>query len=285
MRSLFLSAVGLTILFSMVAKPAMSSPQKLSIAQVRTLKNAVAVLNYSPDLTTITSTCAAEMLQYLPVTINTQDPMASIAGLFQEKIHLSPEQLTQLLKNNAQFAAFTAMEILPVPTCESREALIDFAEQYSNNLTALELSTPLEPWLHFFEAPVKVAAMDPAKLKSMIDASHSLVVVEVKPKQVLTPLQQANYLHIDDKSSFVFEVQQGWSAISPRYLGLHIFMDAQNYSQHPKRWFLLLDANFHPKTVLHGAQMQQALQLLGSPDWSFDRQGDLLRATNPSSRN
>ena len=285
MRSLFLSAVGLTILFSMVAKPAMSSPQKLSIAQVRTLKNAVAVLNYSPYLTTITSTCAAEVLQYLPVTINTQDPMASIAGLFQEKIHLSPEQLTQLLKNNAQFAAFTAMEILPVPTCESREALIDFAEQYSNNLTALELSAPLEPWLHFFEAPVKVAAMDPAKLKSMIDASHSLVVVEVKPKQVLTPLQQANYLHIDDKSSFVFEVQQGWSAISPRYLGLHIFMDAQNYSQHPKRWFLMLDANFHPKTVLHGAQMQQALQLLGSPDWSFDRQGDLLRATNPSSRN
>ena len=284
MRSLFLSAVGLTILVSIVAKPAMSSPQKLSTAQVRTLKNAVAVLNYLPDLTTISSTCAAEVLQYLPVTINTEDPMTSIGGLFQEKIHLSPEQLAQLLKHNTQFAAFTAMETLPVPTCEAREALIDFAEQYSNNLTALELSTPLEPWLHFFEAPIKAAAMDHAKLKSLIGASHSLVVVEVKPKQVLTPLQQANYLHIDDKSSFVFEVQQGWNAISPRYLGLHIFMDDQNYSQHPKRWLLMLDANFHPKTVLHGAQMQQALELLGTSGWTFNRQGDLLRATNAAKK-
>ncbi len=35
-------------------------------------------------------------------------------------------------------------------------------------------------------------------------------------------MQQANFLHIDDKSSYVFEVQQGWKAVASRYQGLHI---------------------------------------------------------------
>ncbi len=284
MRSRFLYAGGVTVLMAMLSTPALGNAQTLSTAEVRTLKNAVAVLKYLPDLASISATCEAEVLQYLPITLNDDDPMQSIEKLFQEKIHLSPEQLEQLMKQNSKFAAFTAFESLPVPACESREALIDFAEQYNNNLTALELSSPLAPWLHYFEAPAKAAAMDPVKLRSLINASHSLVVVEVKPKQLLTPMQQANFLHIDDKNSYVFEVQQGWNAISPRYLGLHIFMDEQNYPHQPKRWLLMLDANFHPKTVLHGAQMQQALQLLKTPGWSFDRQGNLLRATNSSLR-
>jgi len=57
-------------------------------------------------------------------------------------------------------------------------------------------------------------------------------------------------------------------------------VNADNYARQPKRWLLLLDANFHPKTALHGAQMQQALQILGSAGWTFNRQGDLLRAGN-----
>lgn len=284
MRSPVLYVGAVTLFLSMLGTPAFGNSQKLTTAEVRTLKNAVAVLKYLPDLATISATCEAEVLQYLPMTISEDDSMQSITMLFQEKINLSPAQLEQLLKQNRRFAAFTALEPLPVPSCDEREALIDFAEHYSNNLTALELSTPLKPWMQYFEAPVKAAAMNPVKLKSLIVASHSLVVVEVKPKQLLTPLQQANFLHIDDKSSYLFEVQQGWNAISPRYLGLHIYMNAQNYPQQPKRWLLMLDANFHPKTVLHGAQMQQALQLLGTPGWSFDRQGNLLRASTGNSQ-
>lgn len=284
MRSRFFYLGSVTTLIGMLVTPVFGNSQTLTTSEVRTLKNAVAVLKYLPDLATISATCEAEVLQYLPITISDDNPMESITVLFQEKLHLSPQQLDQLLQQNPKFKAITALEPQPVPSCEAREALIDFAEQYSNNLTALELSSPLAPWLHYFEAPVKAAAMDPVKLKSLIGASHSLVVVEVKPKQLLNAMQQANFLHIDDKNSYIFEVQQGWKAISPRYLGLHIFMDAQNYPQQPKRWLLMLDVNFHPKTVLHGAQMQQALALLGSADWSFDRQGDLLRATNGSSQ-
>jgi hypothetical protein len=122
--------------------------------------------------------------------------------------------------------------------------------------------------------------MDPDQLAELIRSSHSIVLVRVQPKSLLTPLQQANFLHIDDKSSYVFEVQQGWKAVGPRYQGLHINISPDNYPQQPKRWLLLLDARFHPKTALHGAELQQALQLLGPPGWTFNRQGDLIRAGN-----
>lgn len=273
---LYKSFIAMNMLFATVS--AFGGEKNLTTSEIRTLKNAAAVLNYLPQMALISRNCDAQVLQEMPVLVSSEESVQSLEPLFLEKIKMTPMQLRQMLDQNQHFAELAQPETVNTPACEEREALVDFAEQYSNNFTALELSEPLSQWQHVFATPDKTFAMDPTKLNALLAASHSQVMVEIKPKQLLTPLQQANFLHIDDKSSYIFEVQQGWKTIAPRYLGLHIHLEPQNYLKQPKHWLLLLDANFHAKAALSGAQMKQALQQLGTADWSFNRQGDLLRS-------
>ncbi|RVU37019.1 hypothetical protein EOE67_11960 [Rheinheimera riviphila] len=249
----------------------------LTTAEIRTLKNAVTVLQYRPQIDALAKNCSADVLQYVPTAIaDTDDTL--LQSLLQQKLNMTSAQLLELIQENEKFADLTRPATVNTPDCSDREAIVDLSEQFSNNYTALELSNPLGSWLQHFATPVSVPSMDPDQLSGLISNSHSIVLVNIQPKSVLTPLQQANFLHIHDKSSYVFEVQQGWKAVGPRFQGLHIHISPKNYPQQPKRWLLLLDASFHPKTALHGAELQQALQLLGSPNWSFNRQGDLVRA-------
>ncbi|OBP14476.1 hypothetical protein A5320_11955 [Rheinheimera sp. SA_1] len=249
----------------------------LTTAEIRTLKNAVTVLKYQPQIEALAKNCAADVLQYLPTVIADADT-GSLQSLLQKKLNMTSVQLFNLLQENEKFANLTQAAAVSTPDCNDRDAIVDLAEQYSNNYTALELSDALGSWHQHFVTPEATPAMDPDQLSGLISNSHSIVLVNIQPKSVLTSLQQANFLHIDDKSSYVFEVQQGWKAVGPRYQGLHIHLSPKNYPQQPKRWLLLLDTSFHPKTALHGAELQQALQLLGSPAWIFNRQGDLVRA-------
>lgn len=266
------------LLISIVCAPLSGNEQNLTTAQIRTLKNAVTVLQYQQHISLLVNRCDGEDNQdLLPSKEGIAAAKTSLQQLLQQKLQLNLQQLQTLFDNNIEFATLTRPTTVMIPSCDDHEAIADIAEHYSNNYTALELSEPMSSWQPLFtEGPAK-PAIDPTELVNLIAASHSLVLVEVKPKSIITPLQQADYLHIDDKSSYLFEVQQGWKAIAPRYLGLHIHINTQNYPQQPKRWLLLLDANFHPKTAMSGEKMQQALQLLGSPGWSFNLHGDLLR--------
>jgi len=267
------------LLISIVCAPLSGNEQNLTTAQIRTLKNAVTVLQYQQHISLLVNRCDGEDYQDL---LPSKEGLAAAKTLLQQlllqKLQINLQQLQTLFDNNIEFATLTKATTVVIPTCNDHEAIADIAEHYSNNYTALELSEPMSSWQPLFtEVPAK-PAIDTAELVNLIAASHSLVLAEVKPKSILTPLQQADYLHIDDKSTYLFEVQQGWKAIAPRYLGLHIHINAQNHPQQPKRWLLLLDANFHPKIAMSGEKMQQALQLLGTAGWSFNLHGDLLRA-------
>jgi|GEM_PF-1154904 len=260
---------------------AKGNAETLTTAEVRTLKNAVTVVQYQPQVSALATQCAADILQYLPPVVGDAD-LALLDVLLKQKLNITSSQLVELRDNNEKFASLTHAATVTMPDCSDREAILDLTEQFSNNFTALELSDPLGLWQQHFapQNPSKTntSGLDPDHIAGLISHSHSIVLVAVIPKSVLTPLQQANFLHIDDKSNYVFEVQQGWKAVAARYQGLHINISPETYSQQPKRWLLLLDARFHPKTALHGAGLQQALTLLGTPAWTFNRQGDLLRA-------
>jgi hypothetical protein len=262
---------------ALIAGKAHGLEDTLTTAEIRTLKNAVTVVQYQPQILELVKQCSADVLQDLPPVVADGDEK-SLELLLQQKLKITSAELIKLLQENEHFANLTNAAVVGTPECNDREAILDLTEQFSNNYTALELSDPLEPWQRHFVAQSSSAAMDPAHLKDLINNSYSMVLVTIQPKSKLTAMQQANFLHIDDKSTYVFEVQQGWKAIAARYQGLHINISPDNYQQQPKRWLLLLDARLHPKTALHGAQLQQALKLLGTPDWTFNMQGDLLRA-------
>lgn len=253
--------------------------ETLTTAEIRTLKNAVTLVQYQPQILELTKKCSADILQYLPPVVAEGDE-ALLELLLQQKLKIASADLSKLLQDNQKFANLTNAAVVSTPDCNDREAILDLTEQFSNNYTALELSDSLGPWQRHFVAQSNAPVMDPSQLNDLINNSHSIVLVKIQPKSMLTPVQQANFLHIDDKSAYVFEVQQGWKAIAARYQGLHINISPNNYQQQPKRWLLLLDARFHPKMGLQGAELQQALKLLGTPDWTFNMQGDLLRAEN-----
>ncbi len=249
----------------------------LTTAEIRTLKNAVTVVQYQPQISMLAKRCSADVLQYLPPVVADAD-LALLERLLQQKLKITSSQLIELLDENEKFASLTKAATISTPDCSDREAMLDVTEQFSNNYTALELSDSLGLWQQHFVTSHKTLPMDPEQLSDLINSSHSIVLVTVQPKSMLTSMQQANFLHIDDKSNYVFEVQQGWKAVAARYQGLHINIRPENFQTQPKRWLLLLDARFHPKTALYGAELQQALKLLGAPGWTFNRQGDLLRA-------
>jgi len=265
------------LLCSLLALTAGAQARELSTADIRTLKNAVTVAHYLPHIRHLAENCSADLVQYLPAVVENAD-QASLDLLLKQKLQITGAELTDLLKTNEKFAVLTQAAVVTTPSCDDRETILDLTEQFSNNFTALELSDAIPQWQQHFSDRANGAAMGPARLSGLIQSSHSIVLVNIQPKSKLTALQQANYLHIDDKSAYVFEVQQGWKSVAARYHGLHFHLGPDQQPPPQNNWLLMLDSRFHPTTVLQGAELRQALQSLGRADWTFNRQGDLLRA-------
>lgn len=246
--------------------------QSFTVTELRTLRQAKESFELSQQLSAVRQQCPQLDLAALDGVQLPDDALLPL--LLQQKLAVPPAEFAFLLQQDAMLQSLSSSETT-TPACEETAQLQMLLDELQSQLTALELAEPVLGWqqkLHPLpQAPsVSLSA-------ALLAKSHAIVIAVVMPRAELTAVQQADYLHIDYHSDFVFRLEQGWRAVAPRYLGMHINLTEKNHQHQPQRWVLLLDRKFHLIKALPWSAVQSELSSLGAADWSFNRQGDLQR--------
>lgn len=251
---------------------ALSSLQGFSQAELRTLRFANESLQLSAQVATVQQNCPAlDLATMFGATLPTKDELSQ---LLQRTLDITMDEYIALQQTHQGLRALSG-SALPTPTCSELEPVQDLLADYQTQLTALELALPMPDWqlkLHPTEhqqAPILTV--------NELSQSHAIVVAKVIERASLTAMQQANYLHIDYQSPYIFQLEHGWRAVVPRFIGMHLNVESRQRATTADRWLLLLNRQFQITKAVPLSTVKTELAVLGRVDWSFNAQGDLQR--------
>jgi len=246
--------------------------QSFTVTELRTLRQAKESFELSQQLAAVRQQCPQLNLAALDGVQLPDDALLPL--LLQQKLAVRPAEFALLLQQDALLQSLSSPETTS-PACDETTQLQMLLDELQSQLTALDMAQPVLGWQQKLQPVSQAPSVQ--LTAALLAKSHAVVIATVVPRAELTAVQQADHLHIDYHSDFVFRLEQGWRAVAPRYLGMHINLTEKNYQHQPQRWVLLLDRKFHLIKALPWSEVQSELSPLGAADWSFNRQGDLQR--------
>ncbi len=246
--------------------------QSFTMTELRTLRQAKESFELSQQLAAVRQQCP--QVDFAALDGVQLPDEALLPSLLQQKLAVPPAEFALLLQQDALLQSLSSSENA-LPACDETSQLQMLLDELQTQLTALDMAQPMLGW----QQKLQPQSQTPRKqlTEALLAKSHAVVIAAVVPRAELTAVQQADYLHIDYHSDFVFRLEQGWRAVAPRYLGMHINLSQQHAQHQPQRWVLLLDHKFHLLKAWPWSEVQAELSALGVADWSFNRQGDLQR--------
>lgn len=163
-------------------------------------------------------------------------------------------------------------------TCDQTYLWQQLFSDYRAVYFELELSSPLErSFADSLELIQQSQEIDQQRNQALINESNSIAIATVETKDQLTAIEQANYLHIEYQSDYIFRIQRGWKNYPPLYLGMHRYLSAGELSDHQQQWLIFLDYQQRFIEAMPLSEATSHLELLGTEHWSFDRHGNLHR--------
>lgn len=163
-------------------------------------------------------------------------------------------------------------------TCNQTYLWQQLFSDYRAAYFELELSSPLErSFADSLELTQQSQVIDQQRNQALINESNSIAIATVERKDQLTTIEQANYLHIEYQSDYIFRIQRGWKNYPPLYLGMHRYLSTAELTDHQQQWLIFLDYQQHFIEAMPLSEATSYLELLGTEDWSFDRHGNLRR--------
>ncbi|MCH8539037.1 MAG: hypothetical protein LAT66_14850 [Alkalimonas sp.] len=181
---------------------------------------------------------------------------------------------TLALQPNRSAAHWVDIEL----TCDDTNQWQQLFSDYRAVYFELELSPQLE---HSFADSLELLqqskGLQQQRAQAVIDESNSIAIASTVQKSQLSAIEQANYLHIEYQSDYIFRVQRGWKNYPPLYLGMHRYMSAAELTNHEQQWLIFLDHQQHFISAVPLTEAHAYLELLGAEHWSFDRHGNLNR--------
>lgn len=236
--------------------------QDLSIQETKLVKNAVTATNQAHWLDNFIQQCDAAITGELP-----KPDLPKLEQLIQQKLYIQAEQLQELYPEQTN-------QIKPI-NCQDTDAYLDSYDRYELATFSVEIALALT------KQPAESAAQNDiqqeAKIKSLLKQSHSIARVSVIQKSELTALEQAQYLHFNYSSDYIFKIQGGWNALSPRFVGMHITLSGEKDKRRHVDWLILLDRQNHFVKAVQGAEAQSYQKHLGKMQWRYTPAGDLMR--------
>ncbi|SEA83881.1 hypothetical protein [Alkalimonas amylolytica] len=162
--------------------------------------------------------------------------------------------------------------------CDDQDAWEQVFRDYREAYFALELSSPLEQsFADTLALRVQGQDLQRQRYQLLIENSNSIAIASVVAKSQLTAIEQANYLHLDYQSDYIFRSQKGWKHYPPLFLGMHRYLSAAELADDSQQWLIFLDHQQHFISAVPLTEARSYLELLGPEHWSFDRHGNLTR--------
>lgn len=162
--------------------------------------------------------------------------------------------------------------------CDDEDGREQLFREYREAYFALELSPPLD--LSFADTLVlrqQNQVLQQQRYQQLIASSNSITIANIVHKSELSAIEQANYLHLDYQSDYIFRSQKGWKHYPPLFLGMHRYLSAAELADDSQQWLIFLDHQQHFISAVPLTEARSYLELLGPEHWSFDRHGNLTR--------
>lgn len=264
----------LPLLSSLSSMPALAATY--STSDKRTLQAAVNSALHSKEIRRFHQQCKEQAPDTSEqVDFNGDRSYLRLQQLLKEKVF--QDQTAILSMDNKLTRQLEGGVVVP-KDCADSQSLQTLLDNYEMALFALEIAMPLESSPANNIAHTKRRNQQAqASIKQLIAQSTAIGLATVVEKRQLNAVQQANHLHPDYSSNYIFRVQQGWrGAISP-YLGMHISITDKEVTQTAKEWLIFLDRNGHFIKAIAKEQAKPYLSELAGADWRYDTNGQFYR--------
>jgi hypothetical protein len=161
-------------------------------------------------------------------------------------------------------------------SCDEFNRYRENLDQYELQLFALEIAEPLANSL----TDNRTEGADTKQLqllRSYLQRSSSVAIARVFDRTQLNVIEQANFLHPDYQSRYIFRLEQGWRSVMPVYMGMHSQFNEQDIAKQASEWLIFLDTQKQFIAARPLAEVSALLAELGPAEWTFDLNGNLVR--------
>lgn len=236
--------------------------QDLSTQEIKLVKSALTATNQANWLINFIQECDAAITVDLP-----KPDLPKLEQLIQQKLHTQPEQLQALYPELSN-------HIKPAD-CKDINAYLESYDSYELATFSVEIALALTK--QSMESSAQHDVQQDDKINSLLKQSHSIARVSIIQKSELTAVEQAQYLHFNYSSDYIFRIQGGWNALSPRFVGMHITLSGDKDERKHMDWLIFLNRQNHFIKVVPDSEAQSYLKHLGKMQWRYTSAGDLLR--------
>lgn len=165
-------------------------------------------------------------------------------------------------------------DVKALSNCDDKKTFQAMLDNFELTSFALEIAPALPRSVKHKTTPAQQINDEAARI---IARSSTIALVSISDRQKLSAVQQANYLHLDYQSRYIFKVEHGWRNVAPGYLGMHIFVDEKSFNRTPKQWLVFLDQKNHFIKAVAADRAADYMKQLSKPEWQFDQHGNLRR--------
>ncbi|WNO59716.1 hypothetical protein [Rheinheimera sp. MMS21-TC3] len=247
-----------------------------SPSERRTLQSAVEMSLQDAELNRFQQFCINRYPESAMAKVYPQSPITKRQDLLQQKLKMT--DLSAITLIDRKMTSYVKNSITELNDCEDYQSYQVLLDKYELTVFSLEIATELKKAPITADASNKqLAASKSAEIKKLIERSNAIALVSISDRQLLNVIEQANFLHIDYDSRYIFKVNQGWKNMTPTYMGMHVAIDDTTISNTASEWLVFLDHNKHFIEAVKKNDASMHLRLLAKPDWQFDNQGNLIR--------
>lgn len=193
----------------------------------------------------------------------------------EAKLQLPYQTFLFASQQAAEWQRLQPREPLQPGSCEELHLYRENLDQYELQLFALEIAEPITNSLT--DNSNNETSEQIQLLRGYLQRANSVAIARVFDRTQLNAIEQANFLHPDYQSRYIFRLEQGWRNIMPIYMGMHSQFNEQTIANQASEWLIFLDIQ---KQFIAARPLSEAsilLKELGTADWLFDLNGNLLR--------
>lgn len=198
-------------------------------------------------------------------------------SVIEAKLNISYQDFLFANQHVESWQQLKPRDTLKAAECADNELYQQYIDQYEIQRFSLEIASPLTKPLLTNPAANQEQQNQQALLNSYLQRSSTVAIATVSDRQLLSAVEQANFLHLDYKSRYIFRINQGWRNIAPRFIGMHVQINDQDLAKYEGDWLIFLDQQ---RQFINATPVKSAtafIKELGLSDWQIDNNGNLQR--------
>lgn len=260
-------------LFLLLLGSTESSLEHLTLSERNVLQNAVHAHHTYTAIESYFEQCKP-LKEYQQIGI---PELKQHRSLLEEKLNISYQDFLFLSNNAESWQQLKPRDKLPQADCSDSSLYQQYIDQYEIQRFSLEIANALTKPLLSNPATQQDQQDNKLLLQGYLQRSSTIAIATVSDRQQLSAIEQANFLHLDYDSRYIFRITQGWRNVPPRYMGMHIQFNEQDLVKYQGDWLIFLDQQRQFITARPIKDVSAFIRQLGDADWSIDNSGNLQR--------